>query len=62
MSSEAWAQIVITAITTLGSVVSAIFAARARTHAVSARRSASKALEYSLRPPPESAPPESGPR
>jgi len=62
MSSEAWAQIVITAITTLGSVVSAIFAARARTHAVSARQSADKAFEYSVRPPPEAPPPESGRR
>jgi hypothetical protein len=48
-----WTQVLVTAITTLGAVVSAIFAARAGRHSKSAAVAAEKSVEASLRPPPE---------
>jgi hypothetical protein len=48
-----WTQIIITAITTLGSVLSGIFAARSKSHATEAAKSADKAAASSFRPPPE---------
>lgn len=46
-----WTQVAIAAITTLGGVVSAVFATRAGTHAVAASASADRAVAASLRPP-----------
>lgn len=45
-----WTQIIITAITTLGTVLSGVFAARSRTHAGRAAVSADRAVEASMRP------------
>jgi hypothetical protein len=45
-----WTQIAITAITTLGTVLSGLFAARSRRHAGQAAESADRAVEASLRP------------
>jgi hypothetical protein len=45
-----WTQIVITAITTLGTVLSGLFAARSRRHAGKAAESADRAVEASMRP------------
>lgn len=49
-----WTQITVAAITTAGGVVSAVFASRSRSHATLAARSADRAVEASLRPPPSS--------
>ncbi len=49
-----WTLIVVTAITTLGTVLSGIFASRSRTHAGEAKASAERAVEASMRPGPES--------
>jgi hypothetical protein len=48
-----WTQIAVTAITTLGGVLSVFFAQRAKAHASDAAVSADRAIEASLRPPPE---------
>jgi hypothetical protein len=45
-----WTQILVTLITTAGTVLSGIFAARSRRHAGQAAQSADRAVEASLRP------------
>ena len=46
-----WTQVLLAAITMIGTSLSAFFSARARTHSKSALASADRAVEASLRPP-----------
>ena len=50
MTKIDWTQILVTAITTAGTVLSGFFAARSRRHAGRAAQSAERAVEASLRP------------
>jgi hypothetical protein len=50
MKAIDWTQIVITAITTIGTVLSGFFARRAGRHAGQAAQSADRAVEASMRP------------
>ncbi len=50
MGAVDWTQILVTLITTIGTVLSGIFAARSRRHAGSAAASADRAVEASMRP------------
>jgi hypothetical protein len=50
MKAIDWTQIAITLITTVGTVLSGLFAARSRRHAGQAAESADRAVEASLRP------------
>jgi hypothetical protein len=47
-----WTLIIVTAITTLGTVLSGLFASRSKSHATEAAKSADRALVNSERPKP----------
>lgn len=47
-----WTQVLLAAITMIGTTLSAVFAARAQGHSRTAATSADRAVEASLRPPP----------
>jgi len=53
MKAMDWAPVIVTAITTLGTVLSGYFASRSRRHERRAAASADRAVEASMRPPRE---------